>query len=409
MARMLTWAIVTNTLLMTLYSSNNMPYAALGGVMSSDSGERNNLNSIRFIAVNAAQFIVVGFTPVLVNRFAGPHPVTLTAGEWATHRAHGWEVTMAIYAVICVVCFLITFFTTKERVKPVDTHKVPIKQDLADLLRNGPWAVMFAITFIHFALISFRGGAEYQYYTRYADPKTCYDILNNIGLTAPALAPGESPHGLLGNLGFVVYGARDELHSSAPSAIYGLFGMIGKVVTIISIMFAPLLAKKFGKKNVCIAGFILMIVNSFLCYMVQPTDIGLLLGLTITGSLFYGPTIPLVWAIFADVVDYGEWKLGRRATGMVFATIGFGLKAGLAFGGAALSWVESAVGYNPDNASPEMIQAFRVCDTIVPGVLFAICAGLFFLYKLNKKVTIQISEELAQRRQSALAVASATT
>ena len=57
---------------------------------------------------------------------------------------------------------------------------------------------------------------------------------------------------------------------------------------------------------------------------------------------------------------------------MVFATIGFGLKAGLALGGAALGWVEHAVGYDPDNVSPEMVQAFRVCTTIIPAVLFFI-------------------------------------
>src|SRR5512147_3164893 len=42
-AGMLTWAIITNTLLMTLYSANNMPYAALGGVMTADQSERNKL------------------------------------------------------------------------------------------------------------------------------------------------------------------------------------------------------------------------------------------------------------------------------------------------------------------------------------------------------------------------------
>ena len=44
---MLTWAIVTNTLLMSLYSANNMPYSALGGVMSADQSERNKLNAYR--------------------------------------------------------------------------------------------------------------------------------------------------------------------------------------------------------------------------------------------------------------------------------------------------------------------------------------------------------------------------
>jgi Na+/melibiose symporter-like transporter len=395
---LLTWAVVTNMLLMTLYSANNMPYSALGGVMSSDIQERSQLNSYRFMAVNAAQFIVVGFTPVLVNRFAGPHPPDMAADVWARNRAFGWEVTMAIYAVICVVCFFITFFTTQERVKPVTVEKTPLSRDLGDLLKNGPWAVMFAMTLFHFALLSFRGGSEYQYYIRYADPKTCYDVLNRLGLTAPALAPGESPHGLFGQLGYIVYGGRGDPNSTAPSAIFGLFGMVGKVFTIASIMFAPMLAKRFGKKAVCIAGFALMIVNSVGFYFLGPTNVMGMLLLTITGSTFYGPTIPLIWAIYADVVDYGELKFSRRATGMVFATIGFGLKAGLALGGAALGWVEDAVGYDPNNVSAAMVQAFRVCTTLVPAGLFAICTILLIAYKLNKQKTLQMVQELDERR-----------
>src|SRR4051794_435927 len=44
------YALITNILLMTLYSANNMPYSALGGVMTSDSYERTSLNSYRFVA-----------------------------------------------------------------------------------------------------------------------------------------------------------------------------------------------------------------------------------------------------------------------------------------------------------------------------------------------------------------------
>src|ERR1022692_3880956 len=67
------YAFVTNILLMTIYSANNMPYAALGGVMTGDVNERAKLNSFRFISVNAAQFIVGGFTLPLVAKFAVGH------------------------------------------------------------------------------------------------------------------------------------------------------------------------------------------------------------------------------------------------------------------------------------------------------------------------------------------------
>jgi Na+/melibiose symporter-like transporter len=61
--------------------------------------------------------------------------------------------------------------------------------------------------------------------------------------------------------------------------------------------------------------------------------------LTVAIAIVYAPTIALIWAIYADVADYSEWKIGRRFTGMVYATIGFGLKAGLALGSAAFLWL----------------------------------------------------------------------
>ena len=70
MGAMIAYAAITNGMLMSLYSMNNMPYSALGGVMTGDFNERASFNSFRFIAVNAAQFIVGGFTLPLVARFA---------------------------------------------------------------------------------------------------------------------------------------------------------------------------------------------------------------------------------------------------------------------------------------------------------------------------------------------------
>ena len=78
---LIAYAAVTNILLMTIYSANNMPYAALGGVMTGDVDERAKLNSFRFISVNAAQFIVGGFTLPLVAKFAGPEH----------NLQHGWQ------------------------------------------------------------------------------------------------------------------------------------------------------------------------------------------------------------------------------------------------------------------------------------------------------------------------------
>ena len=146
------YALVTNVLLMTLYSANNMPYSALGGVMTGDVYERTSLNAYRFVAANLAQLIVAGFTLPLVAKFAASY------GEGDTARATGWQITMGMWAVVCVVFFLITFATTRERVEATVEHKSSLKQDFADLLANRPWLVMFVMTLdpLHDSLVARR-------------------------------------------------------------------------------------------------------------------------------------------------------------------------------------------------------------------------------------------------------------
>ena len=123
--------------------------------------------------------------------------------------------------------------------------------------------------------------------------------------------------------------------------------------------------------------------------------------LTVLNNAVYAPTVPLVWAIFADVADYSEWKTGRRFTGIVFATIGFALKSGLALGSSSFLWIMAGFfAYDTHNpAAPQSVQGYRFCAGIVVGTLFAICTVLLALYQLNKKMTIQMADELAARRR----------
>jgi Na+/melibiose symporter-like transporter len=389
---MVAYAAITNVLLMSIYSMNNMPYAALGGVMTGDVDERAKLNSHRFVAVNAAQFIVGGFTLPLVAKFALGHD-----------RQYGWQMTMTIWAVLCLGLFLITFLTTRERIVPPPQQKSDIRQDFAALLRNSPWIAMFAMTLVHFCILSFRGSAWYNYFHYYADKAAMYDWLQTLHLTAPALAPGTTaPGGLLETLGYIVHGDRANLANSNVADVFNsIYNMIGTATTILVILLSPGLARRFGKKAVAVAGFGLTTVASGAFYLLQPTNAWGMILMSVIISVCYAPTIPLVWAIFADVADYSEWKTGRRFTGIVFATICFALKAGLALGSASFLWIMGGL-FAYDVKHPELPQAvygFRVCSGLVVAVLFGICTLLLVSYKLNKRVTLQMADELAERRK----------
>jgi len=380
---MIAYAAVTNILMMTIYSMNNMPYSALGGVMTGDVNERAKLNSFRFISVNAAQFIVGGLTLPLVAKFAVGHD-----------RPYGWQMTMTIWAALCLVLFLITFATTKERIKPPPTQHSSPRQDFSDLLKNSPWAVMFFMTLVHFAILSFRGGALYNYYHNYADKDAMYGWLQKLGLTETA--GGADSGGFLGWIGYIVHPDKSNLADVFNSII----NMIGTGVIIIVILLSPPLSRRFGKKAVAVCGFGLAAIGSLAFYTLPPANVWGMIIVTVLIAVAYAPTIPLIWAIYADVADYSEWKTGRRFTGIVFATIGFALKTGLALGSSSFLWImQGFFGYETGVApTPEVIQGYRVCSGIVVGILFAVCTVLLTLYQLNKRLTIQIAEELAERR-----------
>jgi GPH family glycoside/pentoside/hexuronide:cation symporter len=391
---LIAYAVITNTLLMTIYSMNNMPYAALGGVMTGDIVERAKLNSYRFIAVNAAQFIVGGFTLPLVAKFAVGHT-----------RQHGWQVTMTLWAVLCLVLFLITFATTRERIQPVKREASSPKADFSDLFKNGPWRVMWCWTLTHFAILSFRGGALYNYYHHYVAKPAMYAWLQKFGLVAP---PGAAPGGgILETLGYIVHGDPSNLANSNVADVFNsIVNMLSTGITIIVILLCTPLARMFGKKAVSATGFVFATIGSLAFYFLSPTNIPGMLALTAFVSIVYAPTIPLTWAIFADVADYSEWKVGRRFTGMVFATIGFALKAGLALGSAFflkfMQWF-----FNYDTQLPDAlraVQGYRVCSGIVVGLLFAICTVFLFCYPLGKRETIQMADELAERRRNTAGV-----
>ena len=135
-----------------------------------------------------------------------------------------------------------------------------------------------------------------------------------------------------------------------------------------------------------------------------------MLANAVTGSLVYAPTCAIMWAMYADAADYSEWQTGRRFTGMVFATIGFSLKSGLALGSACLLWFLSGF-FDYDTQLPAAANAvagYRFASSIVVGLLFTACALCMVLNKLSKQTTLRMAAELALRRQqSSVAVPAA--
>jgi len=380
---LLAYAIVTNVLLMTLYSANNTPYSAMTGVMTGDVNERTSLSSYRFFAAMFAQLIVGGFTLSLVAKFGHGN------------NARGWQMTIGLWAMLCVVFFLITFLTTRERIQPPPQQKSSPKEDFGNLVKNGPWIAMFLLTLTHFIFVALRGGTMFYYFTYYVDKGRLFEFLNRLGLAGGAAGGTGLWHSLLNTFGLIV----NESHGNVSSVGFSLFQMSSQAVTIIGVLASTWLAMRFGKKAVALVGFSL--ATLFLAaFILLPADaIGATYLLEYVRALSYAPTIPLIWAMFADVADYAEWTTGRRITGIVFATILFALKAGLSLGGAIAGWLLSGYGYVANaQQTAHALLGIRLSASVYPAIFLGIVVVCLLCYKITKQLNLQIQDELAARR-----------
>jgi GPH family glycoside/pentoside/hexuronide:cation symporter len=376
------WALLTNVILMTLYSANNTPYSAMTAVMTGDVNERTSLSSYRFVSAMIAQLIVGGFTLPLVAKFG--------QGD----NAKGWQMTMGLWAIICVVCFVITFLTTRERIQPNPEQKSSPKEDFSSLLKNGPWIAMFILTLAHFIEVAMRGGTMFYYFQYYVDKDQLFDFLQMLGLTN-TVGSGIW-HSFLTTFGLII----DENKSNVSSVGFSLLNMSSQFITVIGVAFSTYLSIRFGKKLVALLGFSLTTIFMTGFIFLPPDAIWATFVLDWLRALTYAPTIPLIWAMFADVVDYAEWKTSRRTTGVIYATILFGLKTGLSLGGFLAGWLLSAYGYQANAIqTPESLFGIRMTVSIYPAVFFGIVIICLFFYKISKKMNIQIQDELAERRK----------
>ena len=380
----LIYAYFTYTLVMMLYSANNTPYSALMGVMTPDASERSSLASYRFVGALIGQFIIQAL------------PLPLVAKLGQGDSARGWAMTMAIFGALIIVLNLITFASTRERVKPPPGEKHPLSDDLKDVFTCRPWLVMFILTLLVFTMLVVRGSSSNYFFAYYLDQGQIKDFLAKVGLAGIGIGPVTGWKAALDGLGLLV----KPDGSNAAAVGLSLWFVLGSIVQIGGIIVSKPLADRFGKKAVFITGVCVTTVATLAVFLVGPTSIGLLFWLGILWAVGWGPTIPLLWVMIADVADYSEWKTSRRATGFMYAGILFALKAGLSLGGALSAWVIDVYGYVPNVAQTERaLLGIRLGASIYPGVALGLVIVCLAIYPIGKKLNQRIQDELTERRR----------
>ncbi|MFT4249548.1 MAG: MFS transporter [Pseudomonas sp.] len=378
-----TYALATYTLLMLVYVANNLPYAALSGVLTGSMAERNSLSSYRFVAVMIAQFIIQVLLLPLVLLLGG--------GD----KARGFAHAMTLFAAMGTLFFLITFLTTRERIVPRPEQASSVRQDLHDLAGNGPWRVVLVLTVLIFVTLALKGGMYVYYFKYYLDPQALGEFIAQTRFDR--LVAGID-HALLG-LGLEGFHWPQDPATSA----FSLFSAAGISFMIVGIGCSKPLADRFGKRDVFIGALLLATLCLLAFWLFSPQAVWAVVLAYVLHGFFYGITTPLLWAMTADVADYSEWKTGRRATAIIFSAMLCGLKVGLSVGGALVAAILAGYGYDAaaPTQAPRVAHGIRLSVSLYSGIPFLAGIALLFLYRIDKRMENRIEQELGARRATA--------
>ena len=343
----LIYAYVTYSLMMLAYTAINVPYSALMGVISPSSIERTKVASYRFFCAFAAGWLVGTFVTPLKNILGGEN------------EALGFQLTMLIFAVTSVVLFWITFATTKERVSPARV-KSNIKLDLKALLSNGPWKALFFAGVFTLINLAVRNGTLLYYFKYY-----------------------------VGDDGTRIFLIFDKT---------AIFMSLGLLAMMIGVCLTKTLSQRYEKRQLMIVLSLLNATSMAAFYFIPPEQYWLMVAINCAGLLAAGPTPALVWSMYADCADYGEWKSERRTTALVFSTVQFSHKMGLAVGAGLAGIILSSFGFVANEVqSATSLTGIRFMFSIFPTIFAILGVIAIYFYRIDSKMIRTIEHDLLQR------------
>lgn len=349
----LIFAYVTYSLVMLAYTAINVPYSAILAVIHPDSTERIKATQYRFVCASLGSILVGAATKPLVDWLGGGNEVI------------GFRLTIILFAILSVALFLFTFAATTERITPKTPQKSRITDDLAVLIRNTSWIVL---------------------------------ALSGVLIVI----------GLIGRLSSVIFFTKYNLGLDDTKVLWwmdsaSLMITIGFVGQLFGALMTPSLSRHFDKKSLMIAANCFAAAALVLNYVSPP---GFTTSLTAhTVMMFcFGIMITLLFAMYTDCSEYGEWKSGKNSAGLTVSTSMFSLKFGSAIGVAIPSAVLALFGFispidgidQPQTA--DALNGIGMMFNIVPGLFFLAAGTLMCLYRIDRRLLSRIEEELSARR-----------
>lgn len=352
------YAYATYSLMMMVYSVINVPYASLLGVMSSSPKTRSVLATYRMTFAYLGSFVTLLFFNPLVSYFSDNDIES-------SNQQYGWVMAASVVAVSAVILFFLCFLWTKERVVAISDDHSSLKEDVKNLLRNKPWWILLGAGVFTLVFNSVRDGAALYYFKYYVEE----DLFDHIKIF------------------------------QIPFVLSGLYFSIGQLANLVGVIIAAPLSNRIGKKNTFIGSMLIAFIGSIFFYWIPRDGVFEIFTLQILISCCAGIVFPLLWSMYADCVDYSEYKTRRRATGLIFSSSSMSQKLGWAFGSALTGWLLGYFGFQANTIqSDDTLNGIRMFLSFFPAIGALLSAIFVFFYPLDEARVINISESLSLKR-----------
>ena len=342
------FAYVSYSLVMLAYTAINVPYSALLAVIHPRSKEREKATQWRFIFASLGTITVGAIAKPLVDNLGGGDELL------------GFRLTIILFAILSVVLFWAVFAMTRERIKP-KREGASIARDFGVLFRNVSWIVL-AVSGILIVIGLIARISSAAFYLKYCVPS----------------------------------GEEAGLWWMDRTSLLITLGFVGQ---LFGAMLVPTFLKVFDKRSLMIFMCALNAAVLVGCYFVPPDNYWIITAFHVVSIFTFGVMITLLFAMYTDCAEYGEWKSGVNSAGLTVSASMFSLKSGSAIGIALPAFILAAFGFVANEAqTPEAIEGIRVMFNIVPAAFFAFAGLLVVFYRLDGKTVRRIEAELMTRR-----------
>ena len=332
------YAYITYVGLSAVYTLVNIPMASILPALTGDAQERTVLATTRIIFSFIGATTVGLLTLPMVGFFGG--------GE---NQSKGFFFTMLIFAIVGAILFVVTFFNVRET-QHTENPKVSAKEAFKALKGNTPWFI-FAVNIIFmWGSFFFQMGAMIYYFNYYVGDAKLGSLVAGIASFSPIL---------------------------------------GTFIT-------PFFAKFYLKRTVFMWASAFNLAGLIFTFFAGTSTALIIIGVVITW-VAHGLRHGIYFSMQADPVDYGEWKSGVSAAGILSSINGFIGKVAMALSGAISGWLLTWGGYVANEAqSDNALFAIKLNYLIIPIVMVSISMLIMSFYRLDKQYP-QIRAELDAR------------